>query len=322
MGKKNKSILSKINLGNMGIVYALIVLIIIFSCTTKTFFTLRNLTNIARQISITGICAVGMTMVILTGGIDLSIGSLLGITSTVAALMLSNGLPIWLTCVVAIVLGAVIGVINAVIINELTVPQMIATLGTQISLRGVTYLITKGKPIYGLPEAFKVLGQGSIGSMPISSIIMLLVFVLGYIVINKRPFGRQIYGIGGNAETARLSGVNIKMTIMRVYLWCGTFGALAGLILTSRINSGQPVAGEGYEMDIVPSVVLGGISISGGEGKFIKVIIGVIFMGVLANGMMMLNINEYWQKVVRGIVLIIAVAVDNRSKEKARAVKA
>ncbi|RGD63682.1 ABC transporter permease [Lachnospiraceae bacterium OF09-6] len=307
----------KVNWGDMGIILTLIAMIIFFSVVTKSFLSAKNFANIARQISITGICSVGMTMVILTGGIDLSIGSVIGFTSAVAALMMSNGQPIILASVVSLALGVIIGVINATCINYLQIPAMIATLGTQISLRGAVYLVTGGMPVYGLPESFKVLGQGSIGIIPISMIIMVIVFIIGYIILNKMVFGRKIYGIGGNAETARLSGVNVKKEIYKIYMLVGFFGSLAGLILMSRVNSGQPSAGDGYEMDIITAVVLGGVSVSGGEGKITKVIIGVIFMGVLANGMMMMNINEYWQRVVKGLVLLAAVAVDIRTKNKA-----
>ena len=165
-----------------------------------------------------------------------------------------------------------------------------------------------------------MLGQGSIGALPISTIIMVIVFIFGYIVLGRTPFGRHIYGIGGSTETARLSGVNVKRVLYKMYMLVGLLGALAGLILTSRVNSGQPSSGDGYEMDIITAVVLGGVSVSGGEGKLGKVIIGVIFLGVLANGMMMMNINEYWQRVVKGLVLLAAVAVDIRAKNKAKAV--
>lgn len=306
----------KINWGDMGIILTLVAMIIFFSAVTKSFLSAKNFANIARQISITGICSVGMTMVILTGGIDLSIGSLIGFTSAVAAMMMSNGQPILLASLVSLILGVIIGIVNATCINYLQIPAMIATLGTQISLRGAVYLVTGGMPVYGLPEAFKILGQGSIGIIPISMIIMIIVFIIGYIILNKMVFGRKIYGIGGNAETARLSGVDVKKEIYKIYMLVGFFGSLAGLILMSRVNSGQPSAGDGYEMDIITAVVLGGVSVSGGEGKITKVIIGVIFMGVLANGMMMMNINEYWQRVVKGLVLLVAVAVDIRTKNR------
>lgn len=313
MEKQNAK--KKFNLGETGILLTLIFMIIFFSIVTKSFFSANNFANITRQISIVGICSVGMTMVILTGGIDLSIGSLIGVTSAVAAIMMRAGLPILLCVLASLALGTLIGAFNATCINYLEIPPMITTLATMISLRGAVYLVTGGMPVYGLPESFKVLGQGSIGIIPISMIIMVLVFVIGYIILNKTVFGRRIYGIGGNIETARLSGVNVKREIYKIYMLVGAFGSLAGLILMSRVNSGQPSAGDGYEMDIITAVVLGGVSVSGGEGKITKVIVGVVFMGVLTNGMMMMNINEYWQRVVKGIVLLAAVAVDIRTRK-------
>lgn len=313
MEKQNAK--KKFNLGETGILLTLIFMIIFFSIVTKSFFSANNFANITRQISIVGICSVGMTMVILTGGIDLSIGSLIGVTSAVAAIMMRAGLPIILCVLASLALGILIGAFNATCINYLEIPPMITTLATMISLRGAVYLVTGGMPVYGLPESFKVLGQGSIGLIPISMIIMVLVFVIGYIVLNKTVFGRRIYGIGGNIETARLSGVNVKREIYKIYMLVGAFGSLAGLILMSRVNSGQPSAGDGYEMDIITAVVLGGVSVSGGEGKITKVIVGVVFMGVLTNGMMMMNINEYWQRVVKGIVLLVAVALDIRTRK-------
>lgn len=312
----------QINWNDMGIILTLIAMIVFFSLSTKSFLSARNFTNIVRQISVVGICAVGMTMVILTGGIDLSIGSLIGVSSAIAAVMMSGGSPIWLAVTVALALGVAVGFVNASCINYLRIPPMITTLAMMISLRGAVYLITGGMPVYGIPESFKVLGQGTLGIFPISSLIMIAVFVFGYILLTRTPFGRRIYGIGGNVETARLSGVNVRRELYKMYMLVGLLGALAGLILTSRVNSGQPSSGDGYEMDIITAVVLGGVSVSGGEGKLGKVIIGVVFMGVLANGMMMMNVSEYWQRVVKGIVLLIAVAVDIQAKTKSRAVSA
>lgn len=316
--EKNKKL--NVNWNDMGIIVTLIAMVVFFSVFTKSFFTLRNFTNVARQISVTGICAVGMTMVLLTGGIDLSIGSVIGVSSALAAIMMSNGIPVFAAVLAAFASGIIIGLVNAFCVTTLLIPAMITTLATQMSLRGVVYLVTGGMPVYGIPEGFKVLGQGSIGPLPISAIIMLIVFVLGGIMLSRTAFGRHIYGIGGNVETARLSGVNVQRELFKVYMLEGLLGAMSGLILTSRINSGQPSSGDGYEMDIITAVVLGGVSLSGGEGKLGKVIIGIIFMGVLANGMMMMNVNEYWQRVVKGLVLLAAVAIDIRAKNKLKTV--
>ena len=213
--QKNVTKKKSIQWNDMGIILTLAAMIVFFSVFTKSFFSLRNFTNVARQISVTGICAVGMTMVILTGGIDLSVGSLIGLTSALAAVMMSNGCPIILAVLAALAVGVLIGFFNATCINYLYIPPMITTLAMMISLRGAVYLITGGMPVYGIPEQFKVLGQGSIGILPISTIIMVIVFIFGYIVLERTPFGRQIYGIGGSAETARLSGVNVKRVLYK-----------------------------------------------------------------------------------------------------------
>lgn len=309
-----------VNWNDMGIIITLIAMIVFFSVFTKSFFTMRNFTNVARQISVTGICAVGMTAVLLTGGIDLSVGSVIGVSSALVAIMLSNGISVIVAAIAAFATGIIIGIVNAFCVTTLLIPAMITTLATQMALRGVVYLVTGGMPVYGIPEGFKILGQGSIGPLPISAIIMVIVFIVGGVVLSRTAFGRHIYGIGGNVETARLSGVDVKRELFKVYMLEGLLGALSGLILTSRINSGQPSSGDGYEMDIITAVVLGGVSLSGGEGKLGKVIIGVVFMGVLANGMMMMNVNEYWQRVVKGLVLLVAVAIDIRAKNKLKSV--
>lgn len=310
----------KINWNDMGIILTLVAMIVFFSVMTKSFLSLRNFTNVARQISVVGICAVGMTMVILTGGIDLSVGSVIGMSSAIAAVLMKNGAPILVAVLAALGVGIVVGALNATCINYLDIPPIITTLAMMIALRGAVYLVTGGMPVYGIPMSFKVLGQGMIGIFPISTLIMIIIFIFGYVLLTYSTFGRRIYGIGGNLETARLSGVNVKKELYKMYMLAGALGALSGLILTSRINSGQPSSGDGYEMDIITAVVLGGVSVAGGEGKIGKVIIGVIFMGVLANGMMMMNVNDYWQRVVKGLVLIVAVAIDIKAKKKSRVI--
>jgi len=305
-----------IDWSSVGIFACLVGLFVFFSVFSKSFLSTNNMINILRQISITGICAVGMTTVILTSGIDLSVGSVIGFTSVFGAIMLTNGVPIIITVIIVLFIGLFAGTIIATCINYLFIPPLITTLGLMTAIRGAVYLISGGMPVYGLPEKFKFLGQGNVIGIPISVLIMVAVFIVGFIILNKTVFGRSVYGIGGNEEAARLSGVNIKKVIYNVYMLEGFFAALAGLILMSKVNSGQPSAGDGYEMDIITAVVLGGVSVSGGEGKIFKVIIGVLFMGVLANGMLMMNISEYWQRVVKGLVLLVAVAVDIYSKKK------
>ncbi len=310
--QKNRN--AKIDWSSAGILIILAAMIILFGIMNPKFFTPKNLGNILRQISIVGICAVGMTAVILTGGIDLSVGSVIGITAVSGAMMLSSGMPIPIAIVLVILIGATAGGFNAFCVNIFGIPPLITTLGSMTALRGLIYVITGGKSVYGIPASFKFIGQGDIFIIPVSAIIMVIVFILGYVILNNTVFGRRIYGIGGNFEAARLSGIKVKLELAKVYIYAGMLSAIAGLVLMSKVNSGQPSAGDGYEMDIITAVVLGGVSVSGGEGKLIKVIIGVVFMGVLANGMMMLNIGEFQQRLVKGLVLIFAVALDIVSK--------
>jgi ribose transport system permease protein/inositol transport system permease protein len=312
----NRNSLKKIDWSSIGITLALIVMFIFFSIFGNNFLSSRNVINIFRQVAVIGICAVGMTGVILTGGIDLSVGSVLGLTAVSSALFMADGMPIFLAVIISLMIGVSIGVINAFVIDRLKMPPLIMTLGTNTALRGVIYLICGGMPVYGLPESYRFLGQGNILGIPTQVYILIIVFILGYIIYNKTVFGREIYGLGGNPEATRLSGVNTSKTIYKIYIYEAFLASLAGLILLSRVNSGQPSLGDAYEMDIITAVVLGGVSVAGGEGKFSRVIIGVLFMGVLANGMNMMNIGDYWQRVVKGLALVIAVAIDLLSKQQ------
>lgn len=301
---------NKIDWSKYAIVIALLALVLFFSFTSESFFTATNLFNILRQVAIIGICSVGMTFVILTGGIDLSVGSVVGVAAVTAGTLMSQGVHFVLASIVALLTGMIIGLFNGVLINEIGMFPMIATLGMMTALRGVAYLITGGLPVYGVPKPFLILGQGYLFKIPIPVIIMVAIFILGYIILNKTVFGRTVYGSGGNAEASRLSGVSVRFVTYEIYALEGLLAALAGVILLSRVNSGQPTAGTGYEMDIITACVLGGVSITGGEGKIGGVLIGVIIMGVLTNGMILMNIPEFWQWVVKGSVLLLAVTFD------------
>lgn len=317
--KKLKSML-----GSYGIIFVLILLIAVFACLTDRFLMPNNIFNILRQSSIVGIISVGMTFVMLTGGIDLSCGSIVGASCVGAALLMTAAKP-WhpvLACVVMVAFGTILGVANAFFIAQLKVPPFIATLGTMTSVRGIAYIITGGLPVFGFNRSFTVIGQGYVGVVPIPVIIMVVVFAFGIIFLNKTRMGRHIYGVGGNEEAARLSGVNVKKIKYLVYGVSGFMSSLAGVVLLARVNSGQPNAGTGYEMDVITGVVLGGVSMSGGQGRLIMVVVGVLIMGILTNGMTMLTINEYVQQFIKGLVLIGAVALDSfikeqRSKQKA-----
>jgi len=304
-----------------GIYMVLLVLIALFSILKpRAFFSLENLFNILRQVSVVGIAAVGMTFVMLSGGIDLAVGSTIGMVGVMTALFVSPtkglGLGILLGIVVGLVVGILIGLINGFCINKFSIPPLIATLGIMTSVRGGAYLITEGKPIFGFPPGFEFLGQGYLWVVPVPVVVMAVMFVIGYILLNKCIIGRHIYGVGGNEEASRLSGVNVKRVKYFVFLFSGLCCAIAGIVLLSRTNSGTPKAGTSYEMDIITAVVLGGISISGGEGKLMGVIAGVLIMGVLANGMIIVGWTDYVQRVVQGLVLVAAVAFDVYVKKR------
>lgn len=304
----------RIDWSSAGILLVLAFMIILFSSINSAFSTPRNIGNILRQASIIGVCAVGMTAVVLTGGIDLSVGSVIGLSAVLSAMMISSGVPIWVATIVVLFVGAAAGLFNAACVTAIGIPPLVTTLGTWTALRGLVYIITGGRSVYGIPDSFRFIGQGNWGLMPISAIFMIVMFVIGYIILEKTVFGRRIYSIGGNAEAARLSGIRVKWELIKVYTISGILAAGSGLILMSRVNSGQPSAGVGYELNVVTAVLLGGVSVSGGEGRLYKVIIGVMFMGVLSNGMLMLNVGEYQQQFVRGLVLLVAVSVDILSK--------
>ncbi len=300
-----------------GIYMVLLLMVVFFSVLSEAFLTPDNLFNILRQVAVVGTAAVGMTFVMLTGGIDLSVGSIIGVTGILTASLMVMGVPAVIAVLIALIAGVLMGLLNAFIINEFNVPPLIVTLGMMTTLRGIAYLVTGGMPVFGFPESFTILGQGYLGIIPIPVIIMGLAFLAGYILLDKFTIGRHIYGVGGNEEASRLSGVNVKKIKYFVYSVSGLLCGIAGVVLLSRTNSGQPKAGTSYEMDIITAVVLGGVSIKGGEGKITGVIAGVLIMGILSNGMIITNVGDYAQRIVQGLVLILAVAFDcyNQSRK-------
>lgn len=304
-------------LSDYGIIFVFIFLFIMFTIATPKFLTMSNIFNILRQVSIIGIISVGMTFVLLSGGIDLSVGSIAGVSAIGASLlMVEKGINPWISALVMLILGITMGLLNGIFVTFFNVPPMIATLGMMTSLRGVAYIISDGLPVFGFDQRFVVLGQGYIGFIPIPVIVSILVFAIGIFVLTKTKTGRYLYAIGGNQEAARLSGISIHKTKLIAYGVSGFTAALAGLVILARINSGQPNAGDGYEMEAITSCVLGGVSISGGQGNLQLVLFGVIIMGILTNGMTMLTVNEYVQRLIKGLVLVGAVAIDQFIKSR------
>ncbi|MDD3337561.1 MAG: ABC transporter permease [Lachnospiraceae bacterium] len=301
----------------------LIALIIIFSMETPYFFTQGNLITILRQVSNTGIITVGMSLVVIGGGIDLSVGTQMGLNGMVTALLLTtSGLPVVICCLIGILLSAFIGFINGTIITFTKMPPLIATLGMSYICKGFAYLITGGFPVYGLPEQIKVLGQGYIGGVfPVCVLILIIVIACGAFVLNKTHFGRQAYAIGSNEEAARLTGVNVNRVRISLYTISGMLAGLSGVVLMSRTNSGQATSGTGSEMDALIACVVGGISVVGGEGNATGIIGGMLVMGVLANGMAVMGMSEYSQTLVKGLVLVAVVALDSFTKTYTQKVK-
>ncbi len=289
---------------------ALIIQIVVFSIASEAFLTQANVLNVLRQVSIVGVCAVGMTFIIITGGIDLSVGSMIGLAGMILATLVSLGYDPLLSFGITMLIGSLLGLLTGSIINSIGIPPLIATLGMMTILRGLAYVISGGLPIYGIPDSLKWLGQGYVAGIPVPVIIMAVVFLVGWVVLTRTVFGRQVYGIGGNEEASRLSGVDVKRVRYYVYFIGYALATFAGIILMARINSGQPRAGTNYELDIITAVVLGGVSIMGGIGSLPRVLAGVLIMGILANGMVLLNVNEFVQWVVKGTVLLAAVSLD------------
>lgn len=300
-----------------GIVVVLAGLVVFFTIMSNAFLTVDNLFNVARQVSMIGITSVGMMFVMLTGGIDLSVGSVLAFVNVVCAyFMVKMDMNPLVACLLCMVIAAGFGFLNGTIITKLRVPPIISSMGFMNILSGLAFIISGGLPIYGFDPSFTVMGQGYISIIPIPVIIMIAIFILGWFILNKTYFGRYFYAIGGNEEAAKLAGINTQSTKQMVYTLSGMFAALAGIIMLSRLNSGQPTTGKGFEFEVIIAVVLGGVSVNGGSGRIFGVVIGVLIMGILSNGLVLMNVNDYVQDVVQGIVLVIAVGFDCVSKAR------
>lgn len=312
------NVLRKIS-SRYGILLVLIFFMAVFTVASPKFLTLGNLMNVLRQVSPVGIAAVGMTMVIITGGIDLSTGSVVAVVSVVCAMLMTKlNMPVIPVVIIGLLLGLVIGLINGFAITKLNIPPFIFTLATMTGIRGVCYILTNGMPIFGFTKKFDIIGKGYLLGIPIPVLLMFIVFAIGWVIVNKTRFGRYIYAIGGNKEATRLSGVNVDKNLILDYVICGILAAFAGLIILSRLSSGQPSVGGDFAFDVITAVVLGGISITGGEGRFSGIIFGVIILGILSNGMTLLNIYDYYQMVIKCFVLIAAVGFDQYTKRAKR----
>lgn len=309
MTKSSKEIISK-----LGPLIGLILLIIVVSIMNPSFLTISNIFNVLRQVSISAIIAFGMTFVILTGGIDLSVGSTLALTGAVAASLLAGGTDPIVSMGVALILGLILGAFNGLIITKGKVAPFIATLATMTIYRGLTLVYSNGKPISGLGDhaSFQLFGKGYLLGIPIPVITTIIAFAVLAFILHKTTFGRRVYAVGGNEEAAKLSGINADLVKIAVYAISGFMASLSALILTSRLNSAQPTAGESYELDAIAAVVLGGTSLNGGKGWIFGTLIGALIIGVLNNGMNLIGVSSFWQQVVKGIVILLAVLLDRK----------
>jgi ribose/xylose/arabinose/galactoside ABC-type transport system permease subunit len=300
--------------GEFGIGIAFILEFILFALLSPYFFTPDNLLNVSLQASITAIIAAGMTFVILTGGIDLSVGSLVAFAGIVATTVLKTGLPPVVGFILAILAGLAVGSLSGAFagfcITRFNIAPFIVTLATMTIWRGAAFVWTDGRPVWELPAGFAFLGTGRLLAVPVPTIIMVLTFVASHIILTRTRFGRYVYAVGGNIEAARLAGIRTWRVLVNVYVLSATLAALSGILLASRMNSGQPNAGVSYELDVIAAVVVGGTSLSGGAGSIIGTFIGAMLIAVLRNGLNLLNVNSYVQQVIVGVVILLAVMLD------------
>nr|WP_296263201.1 ABC transporter permease [uncultured Merdimonas sp.] len=295
----------------------LVILVVAFTIANSRFVNPSNIFTLLRQVAVYGIASIGMTFVILLGDIDLSIGTIISFVNIVCAWFMVNAGINWvLAIIITLIFSTLIGVLNGFMVSTIGIPAIIATFATQTAFSGITYIICSGMPIYGFPEAFNMIGQSYVGPIPTPVIIMAVCFAFGSFVLNKTYFGRYFYAVGGNAEAAKLSGIRVGRVKYLVFAIAGFFAGLAGIVMLSRTASGQANAGLGYEFDVITCVVLGGVSITGGSGKMSGVVAGTCIIGVLTNGMVLVNIDQYTQDIVMGVVLALAVGFDCIQKKR------
>ncbi|GIV72669.1 MAG: permease [Caldilinea sp.] len=314
----------------MGALLALLLLVGYLALATPHFLTPGNIANVARQTAVTTILAAGQTFVILCGGIDLSVAATAGLSASVAAVLMTSqvwilGIPIGpvpfgVGMVIALLVGLLVGLLNGLIITKGRIPDFIATLGTLTTMRGIALLVTGGLPVPShltaielrgyLPPELIWMGAGDVAGIPVAGLIALGVIVLGWLLLRYTAFGRAIYAVGGNREAARVSGINIDRTKIMVYMLSGLLAALAGMVLTGRLNSANALMGEGEELRSIAATVIGGANLFGGQGSLLGTLIGALVIGVLGNGLNLLNVSAFWQRVIQGLVIIGVVLFD------------
>ncbi len=302
----------------LGTLSGLLGLVVALWALTPHFLTVSNLLNIAEQATIIAIVAVGMTFVIITAGIDLSVGSVLAFAGVVMASALHQGVPLPVALLVGLGIGLLCGLVNGLLITIGRLPPFIATLGMMSVARGTALMFTEGRPVSGFSEAFRSLATGEVLYIPTPVIIMIAVYAVAHLVLKRTKLGRYTYAIGGNEEAALLSGINVKLYKTMVYGLAGMLAGLAAILLTARLNSAQPIAGMNYELDAIAATVIGGTSLLGGEGTVLGTLIGALIMAVLRNGLNLLGVSSFIQQIVIGSVIIVAVLIDMALKRRGK----
>ena len=294
----------------------LIALFVGLIIATPNFFTQTNLSSVVRQTAVINIMALGMTMVIITGGIDLSVGSILALAGCLGTMTMTSGWPVWAGIAVGILVGCLAGLLNGALTTRLRINPFIVTLGTLLIIRGVALILTNGMPVQNVPKAFSFLGEGSVGPVPFVLVILLMIAVIVHIILERTKLGRYAFAIGSNPDAAFYAGIPVKFHTTVIYGICGMLTGLAGMIESSRLMTGQPTAGQGYELPAIAAVVIGGGSLRGGEGSVVGTLIGAFIMGLLSNGCDLLGIQPFVQQATIGAVIILAVSVDELRKRK------
>lgn len=294
-----------------GLALILFLLMAFFGTMNGNFLKPENLLNIIRQVSIYAIMGAGMTIVLLCGHIDLSVGSVVAISGVIAAYTVKATESTLLALIAGIIIGGIIGIINGILTVRFDVPSLLITLGTQNAIRGIAYIITDGRPVWGLPESFSKLGGGYFLRIPIPIYIVAVVYAVMWVYLSKTKYGRHVYATGGNKEAAILCGISSKKTIVASLCISGLLAGLCGVIWASRLASGQPIVGSGYEMQAIAAAVIGGTSLAGGQGEVTRSLLGALLLGVLYNGLNLLRVSPYWQLVGTGLIILIAVILDS-----------
>ncbi len=316
MAREQKSFVAKLfSYRESAIFLALILLMAAVTIFAPNFMSGSNLYLVSRQISFVAIVAYGELFVILTGGIDLSVGSIMGLSGVISALAMASQLPIWLSVLLGLLTGIACGLLNGLLISYVRIAPFIVTLGMLSFARGIILIITKGWPVTNIPKPFLAVGQGDLLALPIPVWVMIVLGVAAHFVLSKTTFGRRTYAIGGNEQATFLSGINVKKIKVFLYMVSGAMAAVVGIILVARFNSAQADTGSGWELDAIAAAVIGGTSLSGGSGSILGVIIGAAIMGVIRNGLVLMRVSAYWQTAVIGVIIVLAAVLD-RLKNK------